>query len=75
MGEVAWASIQTKASYFHAQFSRIARRRGREKAAVAVAHRLLNRDVSHPEDRQPTLGPLPRPVSGEPSSVRIAAAT
>jgi len=41
MGEVAWASIQTKASYFHAQFSRIARRRGREKAAVAVAHSLL----------------------------------
>jgi transposase len=41
MGEVAWASIQTKASYFHAQFSRIARRRGREKAAVAVAHSVL----------------------------------
>jgi transposase len=41
MGEVAWASIQTKASYFHAQFHRIARRRGREKAAVAVAHSLL----------------------------------
>jgi transposase len=41
MGEVAWASIQTKASYFHAQFHRMARRRGREKAAVAVAHSLL----------------------------------
>jgi transposase len=41
MGEVAWASIRTKASYFHAQFGRIARRRGREKAAVAVAHSLL----------------------------------
>ena len=41
MGEVAWASIQTKASYFHAQFHRIARRRGREKAAVAAAHSLL----------------------------------
>src|SRR6266850_5786913 len=41
MGEVAWASIKTKASYFHAQFHRIARRRGREKAAVAVAHSLL----------------------------------
>src|SRR5205823_7666782 len=41
MGEVAWASIRTKASYFHAQYNRIARRRGKEKAAVAVAHSLL----------------------------------
>jgi transposase len=41
LAEVAWASIRTKASYFHAQFARIARRRGREKAAVAVAHSLL----------------------------------
>jgi transposase len=41
MGEVAWGSIRTQASYFHAQFARIARRRGREKAALAVAHSLL----------------------------------
>jgi hypothetical protein len=41
MGEVAWASIRTKGSYFSAQFHRIARRRGRNKAAVAVAHGLL----------------------------------
>src|SRR3954468_20000224 len=41
MGEVAWASIRTKASYFYAQFHRIARRRGRNKAAVAVAHSIL----------------------------------
>jgi len=41
MGEVAWASIKTRASYFHAQFHRIARRRGRNKAAMAVAHSLL----------------------------------
>jgi len=41
LGEVAWASIRTKASYFHAQFGRIARRRGREKAVIAVAHSLL----------------------------------
>jgi transposase len=41
MGEVAWASIRTKASYFHAQFRRISRRRGRNKAAVAVAHSIL----------------------------------
>jgi transposase len=42
MGEVAWASVKTKASYFYAQFHRIARRRGRNKAAIAVAHSLLN---------------------------------
>jgi transposase len=41
MGEVAWASIKTRASYFYAQFHRIARRRGRNKAAIAVAHSLL----------------------------------
>ena len=41
MGEVAWASIRTKASYLHAQFHRLARRRGRNKAATAVAHSLL----------------------------------
>jgi transposase len=41
MGEVAWASIKTRATYFHAQFHRIARRRGRNKAAMAVAHSLL----------------------------------
>src|SRR5207248_7952438 len=41
MGEVAWASVKTKASYFYAQFHRIARRRGRNKAAIAVAHSIL----------------------------------
>ena len=41
MGEVAWASIRTRATYFHAQFRRLSRRRGPKKAAVAVAHSLL----------------------------------
>lgn len=41
MGEVAWASIRTQTSYFHAQFHRLARRRGRNKAATAVAHSML----------------------------------
>src|SRR5204863_9132116 len=41
MGEVAWASVKKRATYFYAQFHRIVRRRGREKAAVAVAHSLL----------------------------------
>jgi transposase len=41
MGEVAWASMRTQASYFHAQFHRLARRRCRNKAATAVAHSIL----------------------------------
>jgi transposase len=41
MGEVAWASVKTHGTYFYAQFHRIARRRGRNKAALAVAHSLL----------------------------------
>ena len=41
MGEVAWASVKKHATYFHAQFHRIARRRGPNKAVVAVAHSLL----------------------------------
>jgi transposase len=41
MGEVAWASIRTKASYFSAQYHRLARRRGKERAAMAVAHSLI----------------------------------
>jgi len=41
MGEVVWASIRTKASYFYAQYHRLARHRGKEKAAFAVAHSLL----------------------------------
>ena len=41
MGEVAWASVKKRATYFYAQFNRVARRRGRNKAAVAVAHSLL----------------------------------
>jgi transposase len=41
MGEVAWASVRKRATYFYAQFNRIARRRGRNKAAVAMAHSLL----------------------------------
>ena len=41
MGEVAWASVKRRATYFGAQFHRLARRRGRNKAIVAVAHSLL----------------------------------
>ena len=41
LGEVAWAAARTKATYFHAQYQRIARRRGKQRAIVAVAHSLL----------------------------------
>ncbi len=41
LGETAWAAIRTKDSYFRAQYQRIARRRGKDKAAMAVAHSLL----------------------------------
>jgi transposase len=40
--EAARAAARTKGSYFSAQYSRIARRRGPNKAAVAVAHSILD---------------------------------
>ncbi|MGH3536669.1 MAG: IS110 family transposase [Acidimicrobiales bacterium] len=40
--EAARAASRTKGSYFCAQYSRIARRRGPNKAAVAVAHSILD---------------------------------
>ena len=39
--EVARAAARTRGSYFSAQYSRIARRRGPNKAAVAVANSIL----------------------------------
>jgi transposase len=41
LGEVAWAAIRKKGTSFGAQFRRVARRQGKLKAVVAVAHRLL----------------------------------
>ena len=41
MIEAAWAATRTKNSYYRALFARIARRRGRNKAIVAVAHSML----------------------------------
>ena len=40
--EAARAAVRTKGSYFGAQYRQIARRRGPNKAAVAVAHSLLD---------------------------------
>jgi len=39
--QAAWASSHTKDTYFSAQYSRLARRRGRKKALVAVGHSIL----------------------------------
>jgi transposase len=41
LGEAAWAIARGKGAYLHAQFHRLARRRGKHKAAVAVMHSLL----------------------------------
>lgn len=41
MSEAAWAASHTKDSYFAAQFRRIAARRGKKRANIAVAHSLL----------------------------------
>ncbi len=40
--EAARAAARTKGTYFSAQYSRIAHRRGPNKAAIAVAHSILN---------------------------------
>jgi Transposase and inactivated derivatives len=39
--EAAWAASKTKKSYFRAQYHRLAARRGKKRALVAVAHALL----------------------------------
>jgi transposase len=41
LGEAAWTIARTRGSYLHAQFHRIARRRGKYKAVMAVAHSIL----------------------------------
>ena len=39
--EAAWAASHQKATYFAAQFRRIALRRGKKRALIAVAHSIL----------------------------------
>jgi transposase len=41
MCEVAWAAAHTKGTYLAAQFHRIAARRGKKRALIAVAHSVL----------------------------------
>jgi transposase len=54
--ECAWAAARTRNTYLAAQFWRLARRIGKKKAAVAVAHtilvivwHLLSRDCTYEE--------------------------
>jgi transposase len=39
--ELAWTIVHTPGTYLHAQFHRLARRRGKNRAILAVAHSLL----------------------------------
>jgi hypothetical protein len=39
--QAAWAASHTKNSYFQAHYRRLAGRRGKKRAAVAVGHSLL----------------------------------
>jgi transposase len=41
LAEVVWAISHTKDNYLSAQYHRLARRRGKQKAVVAVAHSVL----------------------------------
>lgn len=41
MCELAWVVAQTKGTYLAAFYHRIARRRGKKRAILAVAHKLL----------------------------------
>lgn len=44
--QVAWAATHKKDSYFQAQYRRLAGRRGKKRALIAVAHSLLT-DTYH----------------------------
>ncbi len=54
--QVSWAAVHTKNSYFQAQFRRLAGRRGKKRALIAVAHsivtvlyHILKRDLGYRE--------------------------
>ena len=53
LGEVAWVISRQAGTYLHAQYQRIARRRGKNKAAVAVAHSVLVIAYHILRDRRP----------------------
>ena len=39
--EAAWAASHCKKSYFHAQYQRLAGKRGKKRALIAIAHSVL----------------------------------
>ena len=41
LGEVAWSAAHSEGTYLHAQYHRIARRRGKNRAVLAVGHSVL----------------------------------
>ncbi len=41
LAEVVWAISHTKNNYLSAQYHRLARRRGKQRAVVAVSHSVL----------------------------------
>ena len=59
LGEVAWSIARSKGTYLHAQYHRIARRRGKHKAVVAVAQSVLVISYHMLRDKRPyaDLGP------------------
>jgi hypothetical protein len=40
--EVAWAATRTKNTYYSARYHRLAARRGKKRALIAVGHSILN---------------------------------
>ena len=59
LSEVAWANARSKTTYLGAQYRRLARRRGPQKALVAVAHSLIVIIYHRLRDKRPyaDLGP------------------
>jgi transposase len=53
LGEVAWAIAHTSDNYLAAQYHRLARRRGKTRAIIAVAHSVLVIVYHLLRDRQP----------------------
>jgi len=59
LGEVAWSIARCKGTYLHAQYHRLARRRGKYRAILAVAHSVVVIIYHMLRDRRPyaDLGP------------------
>lgn len=53
LGEVAWSISRSPGTYLHAQYHRLARRRGKNRAIVAVAHSVLVIAYHILRDQQP----------------------